>query len=180
MDCEQKSEELAEAVNQLSLLTRSASASRALLSAPEGRHLPQPFGKCQRLVAEEAKAPASSGLIATKCHDGRFLMSILLDLALAISSFCLPLCFAFGVPLATLPLLRVSLPGVDLFDTLFDRRLGSLHRLWRRQWRFWCGGNLLRWLRRLRCLRGGRQDDSGWRWRFRRNAILIASRSVQG
>src|SRR4030081_1848098 len=58
------------------------------------------------LVAEEAEATASSGLIAAKCHDGRFLMFTLLYLLLAFSSFCLPLCFAFCVPLATLPLFR--------------------------------------------------------------------------
>lgn len=84
------------------------------------------------LVAEEAQPTASSGLIATKCHDRRFLMFTLLYPLLAISSFCLPLCFAFCVPLATLPLFRFSLPGVDLFDhLLFDWRLGSFHRLWR-------------------------------------------------
>ena len=60
-------------------------------------------------------------------------MFTLLYLLLAISSFCLPLCFAFCVPLATLPLFRFSLPGVDLFDVLFDWCLGSFHRLWRRQ-----------------------------------------------
>jgi hypothetical protein len=81
------------------------------------------------LVAEEAEASASSGLIATKCHDGRILMFTLFDLLLAFSSFCLPLCFALCVPLATLPLFRYSLPGVELFDLPFDWRLGSFHRL---------------------------------------------------
>jgi hypothetical protein len=81
------------------------------------------------LVAKEAEATASSGLIATKCHDGRFLMFTLLYLSLAFCSFCLPLCFAFCVPLATLPLFRFSLPGVDVFDLPFDWRVGCLHRL---------------------------------------------------
>ena len=53
-------------------------------------------------------------------------MFTLLYLLLAFSSFCLPLCFAFCVALAMLPLFRFSLPGVDLFDLPFDGRLGFL------------------------------------------------------
>ena len=81
------------------------------------------------LVAEEAEAAASSGLTATKRHGGRFLMFTLFYLLLAFSSFCLPLCFAFCVPLATLPLFRFSLPGVDVFDLPFDWCMGCLRRL---------------------------------------------------
>ena len=80
------------------------------------------------LVTEEAEAAASSRFVATKCHDGRFPTFTLLYLLLASSSFCLPLCFAFCVLLATLPLFRFSLFGVDLFNLAFDC-LGSFHRL---------------------------------------------------
>jgi len=89
--------------------------------------------------------------IATKGHDGRFLPFGVFYLQLALSFFCLPLCLAFGVSLATLPVLRLSLPCIYLLDLLFDGRLGFLHRLYLR-WRLRRGGNLWRWLCRLRCL----------------------------
>jgi hypothetical protein len=53
-------------------------------------------------------------------------MFTLLYLLLELSSFCLPLCFAFCVPFATLPLFRFSLPSGDLFDLPFGWRLGLL------------------------------------------------------
>ena len=96
------------------------------MGSSESQRLRWPADFSNPLVAEEAERTASSGLIATKCHEGRFLW---LNLLLAFSSFCLPLCFAFCVPLATLPLFRFRLNGVNLFDLPFDRRLGSFHRL---------------------------------------------------
>jgi hypothetical protein len=56
-------------------------------------------------------------------------MFTLLYLSLAFRSLCLPPCFAFCVPLATLTLFRFSLPGVDGFDLPFDWGMGSFHRL---------------------------------------------------
>jgi len=47
-------------------------------------------------------------------------MFTLLYLLRAFSSFCLPLCFTFCVPLATFPLFRFSFPDVDRFDLPFD------------------------------------------------------------
>src|SRR6185503_15246761 len=73
-----------------------------------------------QLVTEEAEAADSPRFVATKCHDGRFPTFTLLYLLLASSSFCLPLCFAFCVLLATLPLFRFSLFDVDLFNLAFD------------------------------------------------------------
>jgi hypothetical protein len=86
-----------------------------------------------------------------KCQNGRFAAFALFNLLLAFSSFCLPLCFAFGLSLATLPLFSFSLPGIHFVDLLFGRRRRFFHRL-HLLWRLRCGVNMLRWLRRLRCL----------------------------
>lgn len=100
----------------------------------------------------------------------------MLYLLLAFSSFCLPPRFAFGVPLATLPLFRFGFPGIYLVDLLFDSRLGFFPRLYLRGRLRRRGVDLLRLrLPRLRCFCGGWQDYSGRRWRFSRNAALIPS-----
>src|SRR3954464_2422374 len=133
------------------------------------------------LVSKEAKAAASPGLVATECQDRRFLRFTALDLLLAFSSFRLPPCFAFCGPLATLALFRFGLLGVDLFHLPLAFRFPLLRWLQRgRRWRLRRSRGLLRWLRRLRRLCGGGQDDSRWRRRFIRSVLLIPDRVLQG
>lgn len=124
------------------------------------------------LVAEEAEASTLPAFIATKSHG-------LFYLLLAFNFFCLPLCLAFGVSLATLSLLSFSLFDIYFPDLLFDWRLDFFPRLYLR-WRLRRGSNLWRRLRGLRCLCGGGQDYSGWQWRFWcRSEVPMPSRFVQ-